>query len=284
MNTTTDQSNLTEELTAGEITVGGLKIHYNEAGSGTPLVCIHGGGPASSGWRHFGHLLPELSAGFRTILIDLPGAGQSGDLPDEANTFAWSSELLDKVFDALGIDSAHVVGWSFGGRVTLKFAAAFPQRVRKTIVIGTAAELDGFAPRPSTGAKTVMAVMPPTGRTPENVTAFINAVVHDSSCVPEAEWSELVSDWQAASAAERPFNPGVLRDPQLDLYADLPKVTAPTLFVWGRDDVMGTFQAAALMLQRMPNAELHVFSKCGHWVQWEKRDEFVSVATEFLNR
>ena len=68
---------LTEEGTSRYATVDGVKVHYNEAGSGPPVVMLHGGGPGASGWSNFGTNVGPLSERFRVILMDLPGFGKS---------------------------------------------------------------------------------------------------------------------------------------------------------------------------------------------------------------
>lgn len=65
---------------------GGLKIHYVEAGTGDPVICIHGGGPGASGWSNFKQNLPGLAEQFRVMLIDLPQFG--GSITSE-----WGSNL-----------------------------------------------------------------------------------------------------------------------------------------------------------------------------------------------
>jgi 4,5:9,10-diseco-3-hydroxy-5,9,17-trioxoandrosta-1(10),2-diene-4-oate hydrolase len=68
------------------------------------------------------------------------------------------------------------------------------------------------------------------------------------------------------------------------LWARLKGVKAPTLITWGRDDRMLPVEGALFGFRQLPNAELHIFSKCGHWAQVERKDEFERLVIEFLTR
>jgi pimeloyl-ACP methyl ester carboxylesterase len=281
-------NNLTENDTSRIAVIDGAQVHFHEAGQGPLLVCIHGGGPAATGWRHFGRNIDALSNRFHTVLIDLPGCGKSDKVAarDWGQWFDVTSNWLAGVIHSLGESGAHVIGFSVGARVALKFALRRPDCVRRMVAIGTAAELDGFAPRPTFGRRRGAALK--GGLTRERIADYIETFVSDRKRIPERDWNALVDDWYGACIAlpDAAAGPGIDAPPgaEFDLYADLPRITQPTLLLWGRDDHQGSAAGGALMLQRMPNAEMHVFSQCGHWVQWEKPDEFERVAGEFLGR
>lgn len=63
----------TEEATSKFVDAGDLRIHYNEAGTGDPLLLIHGGGPGASGWSNYRRNVDALARDFRVLVIDLPG-------------------------------------------------------------------------------------------------------------------------------------------------------------------------------------------------------------------
>ena len=64
----------------------------------------------------------------------------------------------------------------------------------------------------------------------------------------------------------------------------LPRIQAPTLLTWGRDDRVTPLDGAIAPLRLIPRCELHVFPNCGHWVMIERKDEFESVVLSFLRR
>ena len=59
------------------IEAGGVRLHYNDIGKGSAIVCLHGGGPGASGWSNFGQNVPALSAKYRLLLVDMPQFGAS---------------------------------------------------------------------------------------------------------------------------------------------------------------------------------------------------------------
>jgi 4,5:9,10-diseco-3-hydroxy-5,9,17-trioxoandrosta-1(10),2-diene-4-oate hydrolase len=70
----------------------------------------------------------------------------------------------------------------------------------------------------------------------------------------------------------------------LPLWSRLASVKAPTLIIWGRDDRMVPVESALLGFRQLDNAELHIFSRCGHWAQLERKVDFERLVTDFLTR
>ena len=114
----------------------GVRIHYTDEGRGTPLVLIHGFAiNADLQWRSIG-LTQTLSKDYRVIAPDLRGHGLSDKPRDPAMYGARMADDIVRLLDHLNIAKAHVVGYSFGGFVTLKLAAAHPERLLSAAVCG----------------------------------------------------------------------------------------------------------------------------------------------------
>jgi pimeloyl-ACP methyl ester carboxylesterase len=115
----------------GEIEAGGLRIAYERAGGGPPLVLVHayvGDGPVT--WRR---QIDELSDKFTVVAWDAPGAGRSSD-PPESFTFADFADCLAALVDALGLGRPHVAGISFGAAVALELCRRHP-RIPDSLVL-----------------------------------------------------------------------------------------------------------------------------------------------------
>ncbi|WP_232839715.1 haloalkane dehalogenase [Nocardia aurea] len=101
-------------------------MHYEEAGSGTPLVFLHGNPSSSHLWRN---VLPRIGEPGRALAPDLIGMGRSGK-PDIGYRFADHARYLDAWFDALGLDEVVLVGHDWGGSLAFDWAARHPDRTR----------------------------------------------------------------------------------------------------------------------------------------------------------
>lgn len=113
-------------------TVNGVRIHYRETpGVGGPLVCLHG---ITSNARAWDGIAAELAPLYRTIAPDLRGRGDSGkpNGPYGLNVHAADAVAL---MDQLGIDKAVVIGHSLGALIGMEFAATYPDRIRKLVLV-----------------------------------------------------------------------------------------------------------------------------------------------------
>jgi pimeloyl-ACP methyl ester carboxylesterase len=116
--------------------VNGVKIHYLELGSGSPVVLIHGLDSSAEGsWQEPG-VMAALARNHRVVALDLPGYGSS-DKPatGEAYGIQWSEDV-GRLLDHLVIDRAHIVGYSMGAIVALKFAVDHPDRMLTGTLVG----------------------------------------------------------------------------------------------------------------------------------------------------
>ncbi|RDS99975.1 alpha/beta fold hydrolase, partial [Burkholderia contaminans] len=106
---------------------GGLRLHHYEAGEGRPVVFIHGSGPGASGFSNFKHNVPAFAAaGYRAIVVDLPGYGQSSKPADVAYTLDFFVSALHAQLTALGLGPAVLLGNSPGVPIALKYAHDHP--------------------------------------------------------------------------------------------------------------------------------------------------------------
>ena len=87
-----------------------MRLHYEQAGSGDPVVMLHGGGPGASGMSNFGRNLPVFAQRFRTLVVDQPGYGKSDKPQVEGNYFTFAATALKDLLDELRIDQVHLVG------------------------------------------------------------------------------------------------------------------------------------------------------------------------------
>ena len=125
---------LTPESTSQFVTTKLHKLHYYGAGSGTPIVMLHGSGPGATGWSNFSPNIAALSSGFRVMAFDMPGWGETEELDPTGDRD--HVEALVLALDELGIEKAAIVGNSMGGMTGIRFAIEHPDRISHLIPMG----------------------------------------------------------------------------------------------------------------------------------------------------
>lgn len=285
MNQANNGKILTESGTSKFVDVDGFKFHYHEAGSGEPLVLIHGGGPGASGWSNYNRNIGPLSEQFRVIVPDLPGFGKSDMKPRDQNTWEWYGPKMARFLDLLGIDKAHFIGNSLGGATTLVLALERPEKVGRMILMGTAGGMPAFSVAPTDAIKTLLFFYDGEGPSKARLKGFINQFVFDPSQVTE----ELIDQRMAAAMRREivdnpPMRP-VPGKPRFEIWRDPRLASLPhdVMFIWGREDRVMPIDSVFLLLKQIPKARLYVLPRCGHWAQWEHAEEFNRVSAGFLS-
>lgn len=272
-------------MTKGTIVeVAGQPIHYVDIGSGEPLMLLHGGGPGAGGLTNYSRNLEALGARYRVIVPDLPGYGGSSKEPIPGPRFAAYADAMLGLLDGLGIAKAHVVGNSLGGGTAIKMALEAPQRLGKLILMGPAGLVSAYSRIPTEGARLIFEYYGGEGPTREKLERFIRLMIYDGSNLTDA----LLEERFQASIA-----PDVLASPPLgrgqipileELWRDprLATLGTETLVLWGRDDRVNPLATAEILMNQLPNARMVSFTKCGHWVQWERARAFDALVLSFL--
>jgi len=275
----------TEQATSKYVQAGDVKMHYNEAGSGKPLILIHGGGPGVSGWSNYSRNVDELAKNNRVIAIDLPGFGKSEKKHAEAGLYGFHAKTINAMFDALDIQQANFIGNSLGGGTTLKFALDYPDRVGKLVLMGPGGSVPPFTPWPSEGIKLLSNFYSGEGPSMAKLKGFLDIMLYDKSGMTEQLLEER---YKAATLPEVLANPpprmkGGGGPPPEELWKEnLAGLKHDVLLIWGREDRVVPLDMSLLLLNRIPKAQLHVFPKCGHWCHWEKAGEFNALVTQFF--
>lgn len=271
---------LTAENTSNFIEVDGLQIHYHDTRNKKPaLILLHGGGPGASAWSNFRENLPFFSEHFRVVAVDMPHFGKSSKPADNFLDTLWYSTVLSKFMELVDIPSAHFVGNSMGGTIALELALVEPDKVDRLVLMGTAGSLPMFSPLPTEGAKHLIGYYQGEGPTPQKLEAFIRSMIFDQSRITQ---DFLDSRYQASIAPELMVHRDMKSDRLFNLWRHVEKIPHKTLLIYGRDDRVVPWDTGLLLLRLMPNADLHIFSRSGHWTQWERAPEFNSVVSSFL--
>jgi pimeloyl-ACP methyl ester carboxylesterase len=261
------------------IDVGGTSTHFHDAGEGAPVLLLHGSGPGVSAWANWQHAIPTLAEGARTLALDVVGFGHTERPADVRYSLRTWTDHVWGFLDALDVDKVSVIGNSLGGRIALQMAEDDQDRLDRLVLMGS----PGVGMTVTDGLKALRAYEPSPDAMRDLLRTYFAV---DPSLISD----ELVEIRYAASAA-----PGAHEAYQLMFFhpdhaggelaiteEQVRAVTRPTLLVHGREDRIVPLEVAWTMLGLLPHADLHVFSRCGHWTQIERAREFNEVVAQYL--
>jgi pimeloyl-ACP methyl ester carboxylesterase len=227
-------------------------LAYEVAGSGPPLILLHG---LSGSGRWWGRNVPAFADSFRTYSVDLPGFGESRGV-------RWSrlDDIADQLADWLvdeGLSQAHIAGHSLGGAVAARLAARHPDRVDRLVLVDAAIrphETRTIA-RPAHTMHTIS----------RGLSGFATLLVRDLlRCHPRsavaATIDALQTDWE-------PY---------------LRRIDAPTLVVWGEHDAITPLALGQEIAAVVPGARLIILAGAGHNPMWERAESFNAEVLRFL--
>jgi 3-oxoadipate enol-lactonase len=251
--------------------VNGIDLYYEERGSGPPLLLL-------PGLSSTGFTIPALEPHFRSITLDNRGAGRSSVPPGPYTTRLLADDAA-ALLEYLGIERAHILGFSLGGAIAQELALAYPERVDHMVLYGT------FA-RPN------HAVFDPW------LTHFVQAYERQLDPIAFNLW---LMGWL--------FTPAFMSQPDLvasalgpdpypasaqgvaaqaaaaqahDTLERLDQITAPTLVLVGADDIVCPVVYAQALAAGIPGAKLQVLAQGGHAALWEYADAANQALLQFL--
>jgi pimeloyl-ACP methyl ester carboxylesterase len=241
----------------------GTRIAYDVAGRGEALLLISGQSLDRTMWDR---LRPALEAEFQVVVYDQRGTGASDKPHTPYSSRGFAADAV-AVLDAAGIARAHVYGFSMGGRVAQWVAIDQPDRVGALVLGATTAGGSRGLPKPAD---------------------IDTALLHGpKSAIAAAFYSESYLAAHPDAFAPPPIPPHARRlhfaaSEGHDSWADLPKITAPTLILHGTADRMSPPGNAAILASRIPGAQIALIDGARHGYLDEFRDEALHLVTGFL--
>lgn len=267
------------------VEVEGIRIHYHEVGSGPgrPLLMIHGAGPGASGWSNFHRNAFVLGAGRRVLIPDLPGFGRSAKPPLAGGLYGVYSRLMFGMLDALRLEQVDAVGNSLGGGIVIKMALTSPVRMGRLVLMGPAGVPSMLTAQPTAGIRNILEYYGGDGPSRQKLEQTLRTMVFDPACLtPELLEERYQASIEPETIANWPISRGGPPPLERIWREDLASIEHQTLIVWGRDDRVNTLDMFPLLLSQLQNSQLVVFSRCGHWVQWERSKAFNALVGAFL--
>jgi len=255
----------------------GLTLHYLDIGSGPVVIWLHGSGPGASGFSNFKGNYPVFAdAGYRNIVLDLPGFGRSDKPADMNYDLSFFVSSLQGFLDKVGIDSCTLLGNSLGGAIALGAALAYPERVEKLVLMapGGVEERESYFQMPGILRMVEVFAKGPMGV--EDMRHVMSLQLFDSSQLDEDLLKERV-----AVAVTQPANLfSTMMVPNMT--ERLGEIQVPILGFWGTNDLFNPPAGALKILNNAPNARFIMLNRCGHWVQVEHEALFNRECITFL--
>ncbi|MFL5797705.1 MAG: alpha/beta fold hydrolase [Actinomycetota bacterium] len=271
-----------------EVRAAGIRTGYLEAGRGSPVVLLHGLGATNAS------MLPtmwDLARDHRVLAPDLPGFGES-DKPLRSYHATFFARWLEDFLRKSGVERAHVVGNSMGGRIAIEAGLRFPERVDRLVLLAPAAAFI----KGREYVRIVRLLRPELALIPlpirhRAVVRGIRGLFSRPSRLPAAWYDAAADEFLRVfktprgrisffSAARQIY----LEEPHGDkgFWDRLPSLSRPALFVWGDRDRLVPSRFAPHVERALPKATSVVFEDCGHVPQYEHAERTNRMIREFL--
>lgn len=262
------------------LTAAGHSVHVEQAGTGSPLVLLHGFGGSTLSWRR---VMPELASSHQVVALDQFGFGWTERPSDTANYRTEGQlALVLAVMDSLGLERAAVIGHSWGGSLALRLAADHPERVSRLVLVA------GTDPRRTGGRRvgpvrrllTQVALRTVLLRE-RTIRRHLQRSVYDPKVVDD----EMVQGYLArlrVAGAGRALS-GLSSPPEtVPPPIALEHLGLPVLLVWGAEDRAVPPAVGERLEAAIPGARLVVLERCGHLPMDEAPKEFLAAVLPFL--
>jgi 2-hydroxy-6-oxo-octa-2,4-dienoate hydrolase len=263
------------------VIANGIVTNYLTAGAGDPVVLIHGSGPGVSAYSNWRLTLPALAEDFTVYAPDVVGFGFTDRPSDIVYSMDMWVEHLIGFLDALGLPKAHFVGNSFGGGLALRTAALHPDRVGHLVLMGSVGAPFTLTP----GLDAIWGYQPSVA----NMRTLLDVFAYSKNIATE-ELAELRYHASIEPGVQEAFSamfPAPRQESVDAMVTDdalLGQLPHRTLVIHGREDEVIPVTCSQHLASVIPNSQLHIFGKCGHWTQIEYTAEFNALVRNFLDQ
>lgn len=250
---------------------GGSKLWVDKQGSGVPVLFVHGLGGTGNVYEP---QVRGLGEGFRTIRVDLSGAGRS-PIDGPLSLERWAEDVKTAL-DGDGVDKAHLVGHSLGTRVVQQFAARHPARVASLTLIGVTAApaperrqvvLDRAVKVRSGGMEAIVESVIGNALARRSLDEKVEVVAFVRELLMRQDPEGYAQTCEASASGEPP---------------DMSRLGCPFLLIAGSEDKVSPVAASEAFAKKVGKADVNILQDCGHWHTIEQPAKVTAALRDFL--
>jgi pimeloyl-ACP methyl ester carboxylesterase len=271
------------EATSHHASVGGIRLHYLQAGKGDPVLLLHGWPTSSFLWRN---VMGAIARGNRVIALDLPGFGKSDKPLDASYSFRYYARTLDAFLDAIDVETTGLAVHDLGGPIGVYWACEHPERVSKLALLNTL-----VYPEASWAVIAFVVACRTPGlnaliSSPWGLKLAMRIGIHDPTRVTDEMVRGVQAPFASDAARRALLKAGYGLHPKgFKMIAErLPSLQMPVRIIYGEHDrilpdVAETMRRVATDL---PHAEVTVLQDCGHFLQEDRPDVLGELLARFF--
>ena len=255
----------------------GFRFHYYDEGEGEVVVLLHGSGTGASGYTNFKkNFIALKNAGFRVILPDLPGYGFSSKPDNVVYSMDYFNQKIIELLDILDVHKFSLIGNSLGGALSIGLGLNHVERVQKLILMAPGGVEDREMYNEMPGIKKLMSDFLGGDMNQEKIEGLLALFPYDASIVTD----EMVQERMEILPLMNSQVLATMAIPNMEEQLHL--LHQPVLAFWGMNDQFIPVSGSMKIGEHCPNAQVMLFSQCGHWVMIEQEEVFNSACINFL--
>ena len=263
------------------VEIDGMQVHYRIEGEGEPLVLIHGTGAMLQTWDDW---VSSLSPHYKVIRMDIPAFGLTGPRADGVYNDSMYVDFIEQFTKKVGVDSFYLGGNSLGGLIAWKYAAAYPQKVKKLILV----DPGGFHEVNDKGGSFIFKLARNYPHLTDIVSKIgthyfvektLREVYADDSKITEQR-KKMFAELNQRAGNRHAFVERAKYVHQCN-EDELKTITAPTLIMWGKEDVLIDVREAEHFKKIAHTTEV-IYDNVGHCPQEELPERSAADVLRFL--
>ncbi len=253
-----------------KILIDNLEVNYKIEGKEFPFLILHGWGGSSDSWLEVQKILHKK--GFMVITLDLPGFGKtpSSVIPWEIKDY---TDFLLKFIDNLGFKQIILLGHSFGGRISIRFASLYPERLKYLILCASAG-----VKLPYTFSQLIIYYLSRIGNfllSPKFLRRFKDWIRNIFYMIIRQR------DYRKVKGSMKETFKKIVAD---DLTADLQKIKTKTLILWGENDKSVPIKAAYIIKEKVLDSVLEIIPRASHVPHLEFPEKLSEIILKYLEK